>query len=44
VLILVVAGPLTARYAEPALRRMFGPRPVRLSAVVEPDDGLTPRP
>ncbi|MEU8138876.1 cation:proton antiporter [Streptodolium elevatio] len=27
VLILVIAGPLTARFAEPVMRRLFGPKP-----------------
>ncbi|MYW00108.1 cation:proton antiporter [Streptomyces sp. SID3343] len=41
VLILVIAGPFSARYAEPVMRRMFGPKPVPVP-VEEDDDDLTP--
>ncbi|HSA52599.1 MAG TPA: cation:proton antiporter [Yinghuangia sp.] len=38
VLLLVIAGPVTARFTEPALRRVFGPRPT--PAPTRPAEGL----
>ncbi|WP_436771255.1 cation:proton antiporter [Yinghuangia sp. YIM S09857] len=38
VLILVIAGPLTARFAEPAMRRMFGPKPAPRRAYADERD------
>ncbi|UGQ12830.1 cation:proton antiporter [Yinghuangia sp. ASG 101] len=42
VLILVVAGPLTARFTEPALRRLFGPAPARRPAPAPDELDLLP--
>lgn len=42
VLLLVVAGPLTARFAEPVMRRMFGPKPKPRPAYTEHDLDLLP--
>lgn len=42
VLILVVAGPFTARFTEPALRRVFGPAPTRRPAPAPDELDLLP--
>jgi CPA2 family monovalent cation:H+ antiporter-2 len=42
VLILVVVGPLTARFAEPILRRLFGPPPSRRPVPAPDDTDLIP--